>query len=89
MEFIYFDLSFLFERPFAKYFQAFKFEVLLKHLFFPLPAEFSEANQVKYFAGGYTLLSRSIPLHHEMYQRKTKKSKVMLKFVVGKKKKKY
>lgn len=37
-----------------------------------MPEEFSQANGVKYFAGGDTLLSRSIPLHHEIYQRKTK-----------------
>lgn len=43
---------------------------------------------MKYFAGGDTLLPRSIPLYHEIYQGKKKKSKTMLKFVAGKKKKK-
>lgn len=34
---------------------------------------------MKYFAGGDTLLSRSIPLHHEIYQgKKKKKSKTLL-----------
>lgn len=30
---------------------------------------------MKYFAGGDTLLSRSIPLHHEIYPEKKKKIK--------------
>lgn len=41
--------------------------------FFSLPfpcSEFSKANGVKYFAGGDTLLSRFIPLHHKYIKEK-------------------
>lgn len=42
--------------------------------------EFSKANGVKYFAGGDTLLSRFISLHHK-YNKEEKKSNTIVKML--------
>jgi len=51
-------------------------QILCKAFFSPFlsPAvEFSKANAVKYFAGGDTLLSRFIPLHHKYIKEKNQR----------------